>query len=83
MADAVLAEGVGSTGSRLLRGERSGFAPLLREDATPPPERLLQLVWFHQRILRDKLLTAPNPSADGDAALFRAMGLPVLAKSPP
>jgi biotin synthase len=27
----------------------------------------------------DKLLTAPNPSADGDAALFRAMGLPVLA----
>jgi biotin synthase len=26
----------------------------------------------------DKLLTAPNPSADGDAALFRAMGLPVL-----
>jgi 8-amino-7-oxononanoate synthase len=26
MADAVMAEGVGSTGSRLLRGERSGFA---------------------------------------------------------
>jgi 8-amino-7-oxononanoate synthase len=26
MADAVIAEGVGSTGSRLLRGERSGFA---------------------------------------------------------
>ena len=25
----------------------------------------------------DKLLTAPNPSADGDAELFRAMGLPV------
>ena len=24
----------------------------------------------------DKLLTAPNPSADGDAALFRSMGLP-------
>ena len=24
----------------------------------------------------DKLLTAPNPSADGDAELFRAMGLP-------
>ena len=24
----------------------------------------------------DKLLTAPNPSAEGDAALFRAMGLP-------
>jgi biotin synthase len=29
----------------------------------------------------DKLLTAPNPSADGDAALFRAMGLPVLERS--
>src|SRR5258705_5280805 len=26
MADAVIAEGVGSTGSRLLRGERNGFA---------------------------------------------------------
>ena len=26
----------------------------------------------------DKLLTAPNPSATGDAALFRAMGLPAL-----
>jgi len=38
--------------------ERSGFAPLLREDAAPPPERLLQLVWFHQRILRDKLVTS-------------------------
>ncbi|MBI2805964.1 MAG: biotin synthase BioB [Planctomycetes bacterium] len=25
----------------------------------------------------DKLLTAPNPSAEGDAQLFRAMGLPV------
>ncbi|HMF27873.1 MAG TPA: hypothetical protein VKE42_03820, partial [Candidatus Cybelea sp.] len=25
----------------------------------------------------DKLLTAPNPSAEGDAELFRAMGLPV------
>jgi len=24
----------------------------------------------------DKLLTAPNPSAEGDAELFRAMGLP-------
>jgi biotin synthase len=28
----------------------------------------------------DKLLTTPNPSADGDAALFRAMGLPVLQR---
>jgi biotin synthase len=29
----------------------------------------------------DKLLTAPNPSIDGDADLFRAMGLPVLPTS--
>jgi biotin synthase len=29
----------------------------------------------------DKLLTAPNPSADGDAELFRAMGLPVFQTS--
>jgi biotin synthase len=27
----------------------------------------------------EKLLTAPNPSADADAALFRALGLPVLS----
>jgi biotin synthase len=31
----------------------------------------------------DKLLTAPNPSADGDADLFRAMGLPVFQTSTP
>src|SRR5947208_3299517 len=29
----------------------------------------------------DKLLTAPNPSTDGDADLFRAMGLPVFQTS--
>jgi biotin synthase len=29
----------------------------------------------------DKLLTAPNPSADGDAELLRAMGLPVPGAS--
>jgi 8-amino-7-oxononanoate synthase len=33
MADAVMAEGVGSTGSRLLRGERSGFARVEEEFA--------------------------------------------------
>jgi len=36
--------------------ERSGLAQLLREDALPPPERLLQLIWFHQRLLRDQLV---------------------------
>ena len=29
----------------------------MREDDSAPPERLLQLFWFHQRILRDKLVT--------------------------
>jgi biotin synthase len=31
----------------------------------------------------DKLLTAPNPSAEGDAELFRSMGLPVPTASAP
>jgi biotin synthase len=31
----------------------------------------------------DKLLTAPNPSADGDAELLRAMGLPVPGAAAP
>jgi len=32
-------------------------APLLREDLESPPERLLQAVWQHQRLLRDQLKT--------------------------
>src|SRR5207245_4098803 len=35
----------------------SDLVPALREDAAAPPERLLQAVWFHQRRLRDKLVT--------------------------
>jgi biotin synthase len=31
----------------------------------------------------EKLLTAPNPSAEGDAALFRAMGMPAPVASAP
>ncbi len=37
---------------------RSGVASILREDVDSPPERLLQAVWQHQRLLRDKLSTA-------------------------
>jgi hypothetical protein len=33
----------------------SGWIWSLREAAEPPPERLLQAVWFHQRIQRDRL----------------------------
>src|SRR5262245_27677692 len=36
---------------------RSGVVPLLREDLDSPPERLLQAVWQHQRLLRDQLKT--------------------------
>jgi len=30
---------------------------LLREDTESPPERLLQSIWQHQRLLRDQLAT--------------------------
>lgn len=36
---------------------RTGAVPALREEPDPPPERLLQAVWFHQRICRDQLHT--------------------------
>ena len=39
----------------LLQG---GAVPCLREtEPVPPPEHLLQAVWFHQRLLRDQLRT--------------------------
>jgi hypothetical protein len=34
---------------------QSGAAPLLREPGESPPERLLQAVWQHQRLKRDRL----------------------------
>jgi len=36
---------------------RSGVVAVLREDHESPPERLLQAVWQHQRLLRDQLQT--------------------------
>jgi hypothetical protein len=36
---------------------RCGVAPLLRDDNDSPPERLLQAIWQHQRLLRDQLQT--------------------------
>lgn len=36
---------------------RCGAALALREDARPPPERLLQAIWQHQRLKRDQLAT--------------------------
>ena len=37
--------------------ESSGLVSLFREEPAIPPEKLLQLVWFHQRLLRDQLVT--------------------------
>jgi hypothetical protein len=34
---------------------QAGVAPLLREDLDSPPENLLQAIWQHQRLLRDRL----------------------------
>lgn len=36
---------------------RCGVAPILRDDVDSPPERLLQAVWQHQRLLREGLRT--------------------------
>jgi hypothetical protein len=37
--------------------QRGALAPRLHEESAIPPERLLQLVWFHQRLLREQLIT--------------------------
>lgn len=36
---------------------RSGVVSVLREDRDSPPERLLQTIWQHQRLLREQLNT--------------------------
>jgi len=36
---------------------RTGLVPALRETSDAPPERLLQAVWFHQRLRREQLRT--------------------------
>lgn len=36
---------------------RAGVAGVLRDDHDSPPERLLQAIWQHQRLLRDQLRT--------------------------
>jgi hypothetical protein len=35
---------------------RNGLGPALREGADRPSERLLQLIWQHQRLIRDRLV---------------------------
>jgi Protein of unknown function (DUF2851) len=36
---------------------RCGVVALLRDDGDSPPERLLQMIWQHQRLLREQLKT--------------------------
>ncbi len=36
---------------------QSGVLPALHEGQPTPPERLLQAIWFHQRLCRDRLTT--------------------------
>jgi hypothetical protein len=36
---------------------RSGVIPVLRDEQDSPPERLLQTIWQHQRLLREQLTT--------------------------
>jgi hypothetical protein len=36
---------------------RCGVVPVLRDDRDSPPERLLQTIWQHQRLLREQLIT--------------------------
>jgi hypothetical protein len=54
-----------------------GAAPLLREDQDSPPERLLQAIWQHQRLLRDQLRTL-----DGQAVQVLHPGFQSLEGGP-
>src|SRR5690348_18368434 len=40
----------------------SGVVSVLHEDRDSPPERLLQAIWLHQRLLRDQLKTLDGQS---------------------
>ena len=67
---------------RLIATARIGF-PLARVRLSAGRDRMsmeLQVLCFmagaNSIFFGEKLLTAPNPSAEADAALFRAMGLP-------
>jgi hypothetical protein len=41
---------------------RFGVVQVLRDENDPPPERLLQAIWHHQRLQRDRLQTADGKS---------------------
>ena len=74
---------------RLIATTRIAF-PLARVRLSAGRDRMsreLQVLCFlagaNSIFFGEKLLTAPNPSADEDAGLFRAMGLPVLEANAP
>jgi hypothetical protein len=56
---------------------RCGVVPSLREDHESPPEHLLQAVWQHQRLLRDRLRTT-----DGEAVRILHPGFCSLEGGP-
>jgi biotin synthase len=73
---------------RLIATTRIAF-PLARVRLSAGRDRMsreLQVLCFlagaNSIFFGEKLLTAPNPAAQDDAALFRALGLPVLAAEP-
>jgi biotin synthase len=87
LADAAPIEGIELV--RLIATARIAF-PKARVRLSAGRDRMsreLQVLCFlagaNSIFFGDKLLTAPNPSADGDAALFRAMGLPEPCVSVP
>jgi biotin synthase len=74
---------------RLIATARIGF-PKARVRLSAGRDRMsreLQILCFmagaNSIFFGDKLLTAPNPSAEGDAEMFRAMGLPEPCVSVP
>ncbi len=53
-----------------------------RDRMSPELQILCFLAGANSIFFGDKLLTAPNPQADSDAALFRAMGIPWIGSKP-
>ena len=50
-----------------------------RDQLSEEAQLLCMLAGANSIFFGEKLLTAPNPDAEKDARLFRALGLPVLA----
>jgi hypothetical protein len=56
---------------------RNGVIPVLHEEGNSPPERLLQAVWQHQRLLRDRIRTL-----DGQTVRVLHPGFPSVEGGP-